>query len=65
MIDSEVIPYQRFLECRERRQRIVAQLAAPGRPPTIDVEVLSDAVVMPVPNHLPLAKRGSYDPSSV
>ena len=65
MIGSEVIPYQRFLECRERRQRIVAQLAAPDRPSPIDVEVLSDAVVMPVPNQLPLVKRGSCDPSSV
>ena len=39
-----IIPYARFLECRERRIRIAAALTRPDGQRTIDAEVLSITV---------------------
>ena len=39
-----LIPYARFLECRERRLRISAELTRQGGQCTVDVEVLPATV---------------------
>jgi hypothetical protein len=41
-----VIPYSRFLECRERRQRIAAELTPPDQPPASDADALPAAAVV-------------------
>jgi hypothetical protein len=43
-LDGVLVPYARFLECRDRRARIAVELTQPDEPPTIDAEVLPKAV---------------------
>ena len=44
VLASVLIPYARFLECRERRLRIATELTQRDGQRTIDAEVLSAAV---------------------
>ena len=37
-LDHVLVPYSRFLECKDRRQRIAAELTRRDHPPTIDAD---------------------------
>jgi len=53
-LDHVLVPYSRFLECKDRRQRIAAELTRRDQPPTVDADV------MPAP-----AERASTPPLTV
>ena len=42
-LTNTVIPYARFLECQERRRRIVAELRRRDRPATSEADVVPAA----------------------
>jgi hypothetical protein len=45
-----LVPYSRFLECRDRRHRIAAELTRRDQPPTIDADVVPvPAKMVPAP----------------
>ena len=52
-LEDVVVPYARFLERRERRQRIAAELMRRDRPRTIDPEVRAVEAVKPLANQQP------------
>ena len=60
MTDSRadsLVPYSRFVECRDRRHRLAIELTQPRQPPTDAPEILSElaeavAVQPPVGNNV-------------
>jgi hypothetical protein len=58
---NNVIAYSRFLECQERRRRVVSELALKDQPRTVEVAVVpepSDAVEPKAPASAATQPRG-------
>jgi hypothetical protein len=60
-----VIPYARFLECRERRRRIAAELTLLDPPPTIGAAVVPGPAETAVPQTLPNISTTAHDRSGL